>query len=60
MGYCLKNEKSYAEAAQKIINLANEYSGDYGLETILIAGATRINELAKKEVNLMIKSVEKN
>lgn len=49
-------QEYYLEAAQKVSDLAEEYSGDYGLATILRAGSARITELARENAGLIVKS----
>lgn len=46
----------YLDAAQRISNLADEYSGDYGLATILMVGSARITKLAKEQTGLILKT----
>ena len=46
----------YLEAAQKVSSLAEEYSEDYVLSTILRSGSARIVNLAKENHGLIIKT----
>lgn len=46
----------YLEAAQKVSSLAEEYSEDYALATILRTGSSRIVQLAKENHGLIIKT----
>ena len=46
----------YLEAAQKVSSLAEEYSEDYVLSTILHSGSARIVKLAQENHGLIIKT----
>lgn len=45
----------YLEAAEKVSNLANEYSTDYNLSTILMVGSAKIAKLANEDKGLIFK-----
>ena len=49
----------YVEAARKISELADEYSEDYHLSTILRVGSVKITGLAQEKTGLILKNAQK-
>lgn len=51
--------QEYLEAADKVSQLANEYSQDYELATILRAGSSKIMQIVQDKNLLMCKTAER-
>ena len=48
--------EDYLKAADEVSKLAEQYSNDYNLASILRLGSIKIIELAKKESGLLLKT----